>query len=504
MISKEAYKYDKYLTSNSGSRWAGEEEIKKDSVKINLNSNKYPIAGIPLISDGETAYVDGQDRHTLVWGSTGSKKTRLFVFPMTNICIKAGESFVVMDPKGEIYRNSVKMAQDNGYDIKILNLRDLGNGDQWNPLAIPYHLYKEGRVDEATNMIDDFVKVILGDRLKEKDIFWPQMAARYITAHIYFLFKYAKEEEVNLKSVARMCSSDVEPALKNMIPYMDANADETVTYNIILNLAANTKTSVTSYAYSMVSLFATQQQLANALARDTFNMKTIGKKKTAIYVVVPDEKSTYHFLASMFVKQLYESLIDTAQKNADRRLKVRMNFILDEFCNMPTIPDMVSMITAARSRNMRFFLFVQGMHQLVGKYAEDAETIKGNCDNWCFLNSRELSLLNEISELCGKRRIAGREESLISVERLQHLNKEKGECVIFYARNYPMLTNLADFSEYHMFDNPLDSSKIGEPFAEGCVVVDVKDIANRLVEAKRKNEREDLLKNYFDAARPKH
>jgi len=503
MISKEAYKYDKYLASNTGSRWASDEEIKKDSVRLDLSKAKYPVAGIPLISDGKVAYVDGQDRHTLVWGSTGSKKTRLFVFPLTNICIKAGESFVVMDPKGEIYKNSVNTAKENGYDIKVLNLRDLGYGNQWNPLSIPYHLYKEGRQDEATSMIDDFIKVLLGDRLKEKDIFWPQMAARYLTAHINFLFKYADESDINLKSIARMCSADVEPHLKNMLKYMDPNSEEAVTYSVILNLAQGTKTSVTSYAYSMVSMFASQQQLANALAKDTFCMKNIGKKKTAVYIIVPDEKSTYHFLASLFVKQLYEAMIDSAQKNADRKIKVRMNFILDEFCNMPTIPDMVSMITAARSRNMRFFLFVQGMHQLIGKYGEDAETIKGNCDNWCFLNSRELSLLNEICELCGKKRIGGREESLLSVERLQHLNKEKGECLIFYARNYPMLSTLADFSEYKMFDNPDEGFVIGDKFDEECGVVNVKNILDLQVDLKNKKDKEDLLRNYFDSARPK-
>ena len=90
-------------------------------------------------------------------------------------------------------------------------------------------------------------------------------------------------------------------------------------------------------------------------------------------------------------------MISVAQEKANGQLPVRVNFILDEFCNLPAIPDMPAMISAARSRNMRFFLVAQSKHQLLRKYGEDADTIKGNCDNWVFLTSKELDLLEEIS-----------------------------------------------------------------------------------------------------------
>ena len=114
MISNESYKYDKYIEDGYGARWASVDEIKRDALGIDLQAKKYAAAGIPVISDGKMAYVDAADSHAIVWGSTGSKKTRLFVLPMTNMCIRAGESFVVMDPKGEIYKNSIKNAKENG------------------------------------------------------------------------------------------------------------------------------------------------------------------------------------------------------------------------------------------------------------------------------------------------------------------------------------------------------------------------------------------------------
>ena len=212
----------------------------------------------------------------------------------------------------------------------------------------------------------------------------------------------------------------------------------------------------------------------NMISNNSIQLENIGREKTAIYLIIPDEKTTSHFLATTFVKQAYEMLIAEAQKESDFKLPVRVNFVLDEFCNMPKIADMASMITAARSRNMRFFLVAQSVHQLKGKYGEDADTIKGNCDNWVFLTSKELALLNEISDLCGSIITADKHtRRLISVSELQRLDKSKGEALIMHARQYPIITEIADIDSYAMFKGylavemkPFDLPKISVFSAE--------------------------------------
>jgi len=188
------------------------------------------------------------------------------------------------------------------------------------------------------------------------------------------------------------------------------------------------------------------------LSGNTVDISRFGREKTAVYLIIPDEKSTYHFLVTTFIKQAYEILIAEAQKEKTRQLPVRVNFVLDEFCNLPTIPDMPSMISAARSRNMRYFLVAQSLHQLKSRYGEDADTIKGNCDNWVFLTSKELDLLEEISLLCGSYYTAnGLNRRLISVSELQRLDKSKGETLIMHCRQYPIITEIADIDSYPMF-----------------------------------------------------
>lgn len=137
------------------------------------------------------------------------------------------------------------------------------------------------------------------------------------------------------------------------------------------------------------------------LSRSDFDMETIGERKTAVFMIIQDEKTTYHALATIFVKQCYESLIAVAQKHGGG-LPVRTNFLLDEFANMPKFKDITTMITAARSRQIRMTMIIQNFAQLVQVYGkEDAETIRGNRGNILYLLTGELSALEEISKLCG-------------------------------------------------------------------------------------------------------
>ncbi len=447
------HKYGRYINPNQETRWATVEEIQRASTYVDLTKDTYPGAGLPLLSNGREAYVDNKDTHTLIFGATGSKKTRLFCMPMLNMFAKAGESFIATDPKGELYLKTSGIMKANGYDVVVLNFRDIGYGNMWNPLTLPYELYHAGQRDEAISMLNDFVATIAEPQMKmSKDIFWPEMAASFALANLLLLVECGKKDEVNTASLARMCSLDNEEALTSLSDKMPVDSLARLNYQGVLAAAENTRHCIYASLFAMVRVFTTHRNLSMMLAGNSVDVRTFGKKKTAVYIIVPDEKTTYHFLVTTFIKQAYEILISEAQKMHNKQLPIRVNFVLDEFCNLPKIPDMPSMISAARSRNMRFYLVAQSIHQLKGKYGEDADTIKGNCDNWVFLTSKELALLNEISELCGSVYASdNRYRRLISVSELQRLDKEKGEALIMHTRQYPIITEIADIDDYVMF-----------------------------------------------------
>ena len=453
MSNNYRYRYKRYVDQDQETRWATREEIQNAASYVNLREDVYPAAGLPILSNGAEAYVDNSDTHSLIYGATGSKKTRLFCMPMLNFFIRAGESFVTTDPKGELYQRTSGMASEYGYDIVVLNFRDLGKGDLWNPLSLPYEYYHNGKKEKAAALLNDFVQVLATPQfMNTKDVFWPEMASAFALANLMLIMECGTEEEANVVSLSRLCSGDVEDKLrvlsKRMSPYTIAGMN----YKNVLTAGEKTRQSIYASLYAMIRVFNVQQDLCRILSRTTFDMRMFGRRKTAVYIIVPDEKTTLHFLVTTFIKQVYEIQIAEAQKEKTGKLPVRLNFVLDEFCNIPKIPEMPSMISAARSRDMRFYLVVQSLHQLKGRYGEDADTIKGNCENIVFLTSKELDLLGEISALCGRIITAGgRERNLISVSELQRLNKERGEALIMHAREYPTISELADIDEYRMF-----------------------------------------------------
>ena len=456
------YKSNQYRHIRQETRWATVEEIEKSCEKVDLMKDDIPHAGLPirvhLDKDAQSgvAFVDDSDTHSLIFGATGSKKTRLFCMPLINIFGKAGESFVVTDPKGELYKKTSGYLTSKGYDIKVINLRDIGKGDCWNPLKLPYELYHSDKKEEGIALLNDFVSVIAEEQRKNnKDAFWPEMAASFALANLLFLAEVAPIEQMNVASFSAMCNFANKRILKRLVENMSEETIAGRNYKGVFSATADeTLSSIYAVLFSFVGLFNLQKNLVTMLSENTIDLKTIGSRKTAVFLIVPDEKSTTHKLITMFIKQAYEILIGEAQKEESGKLPVRVNFVLDEFCNIPTVPDMPNMISAARSRNMRFFLVVQSLHQLKAKYGEDADTIKGNCDNWVFLTSKELALLDEISKLCGTVSTAGStSRSLISVSELQRLNKEKGEALIFHSRQYPTICELPDIDDYFMFNN---------------------------------------------------
>ncbi len=448
------YKYSQYIHRNQETRWATMDEIKNDSTYIDMTQDACPTGGLPLISNGKEAYVDSKDTHTLIFGSTGSKKTRLFCMPMLNIFTKAGESFVVTDPKGELYAKTSGLAKAMGYNIVVLNLREIGKGDSWNPLALPYYLYHNGQRELGVSMLVDFVGALTAAmRGGDLDPFWIEMASSMALANLLLLMECGTEKQANVGNLAALCSSGQTEPLIELSNRMTEDNIGGLNFRNVYNSPEKTLRSICVELYSSLRVFNTQQNLVNMLSSNTIDLRRVGREKTAVYMIIPDEKTTLHFLATTFIKQAYESLISEAQKESNFQLPIRVNFVLDEFCNMPTIKDMPAMISAARSRNMRFYLVAQSMHQLRGKYKEDADTIKGNCDNWVFLTSKELALLTEIRDLCGNIKISdGRERALISISELQRLNKERGEALILHCRQYPFISELADISQYKCFE----------------------------------------------------
>ncbi|MBE6155020.1 MAG: DUF87 domain-containing protein [Firmicutes bacterium] len=494
---------------NGYSRWSSEKEIKTDSgvVKVDPKAEKLDAAGIPLINNGKEIWVDNGEYHNLVIGSTGSGKTQTVVKPMVNLLAKKGESMVITDPKGEIFKYSATALKERGYKIIVLNFREPNHGNAWNPLTLPYRYYKEGNTDKSTELLDDVALNILYDQSKKggDSDFWEKSAADYFSGLALGLFYDAKEKEVNLNSINYMSSIGEERYATGTYikEYFNLKGQESSPYifaSNTINAPNETKGGILSTFRQKIRLFSSRESLSEMLAYSDFNMQDIGREKTAVFMIIHDEKKTYHSLMTIFIKQCYETLIDVAQENGGK-LPYRTNFILDEFANMPPLKDVDSMVSAARSRDIRFTFIIQNFAQLSDVYGKEVgEIIKGNCGNLIYLISTELAALEEISKMCGEVKSKEKDKTastpLVTVSDLQKL--KLFEAIIIRLRKNPFKTKLQpDFK----MDWGMNRTETPYPNRE-VQKIELFDVKKFVTEEKRKQMMDNLENNNPNMANP--
>lgn len=443
----------KKKSSDGYSSWAKDKDIKEQSgiERVDPLADMLDAAGIPLINNGKEMWVDNGEYHNLVIGSTGSGKTQTVVKPMVNLLAKKGESMIITDPKGEIYKYSASYLKEKGYKIIVLNFREPNRGNSWNPLTLPFKYYRAGNPDKAIELLNDVALNILYDPSnKNESDFWEKSAADYFSGLALGLFQDGKEEEVNLNSINVMSTVGEERyATSNYIKeYFGMKGEKSNAYmfaSSTINAPNDTKGGLLATFRQKIRNFSTGEALSEMLSYSDFDMKDIGNGKTAVFMIIHDEKKTYHSLMTIFIKQCYETLIDAAQENGGK-LPVRTNFILDEFANMPPLKDVDAMVSAARSRDIRFTFIIQNFAQLNDVYGDNvAEIIKGNCGNIVYLISTEMKALEEISKMCGEVKVTDEKDKnatrpLITITDLQKM--KLFEAIIIRLRTSPFRTKL--------------------------------------------------------------
>ena len=437
---EKGFGYTSEKKEDGYSRWAKNNDIinSKSVEYVPYADKESKFGGVPLIYDKEGVYVDNGESHTMVVGATGSGKTQTIVNPTVKMLMKAKESMIISDPKGEIYEDNYALLKAHGYEVIVLNFREPQKGSCWNPYHLPYKFQKEGNFDKANELLNDLSTNIVVDG-QGNDPFWQDSAASYLTGLSLALFEDAdSEDEININSVNLMMTTGEDkykygPSnyLKEYFNAKDPSSPACVNALGTVNAPNDTKGGIVSVLKQKVKTLAVTKNLSEMLSKNDFELDTIGDKPTAVFMIIQDEKTTYHALATIFVKQCYESLISAAHKHGGS-LPVRVNFLLDEFANMPKFKDITTMVTAARSRKIRFLFIIQNFAQIKDKYGDhEAETIRGNCGNLIYLLTGELAALEEISKLCGDKLVrVGKDKKeetrpLVTISELQRMKDDE-------------------------------------------------------------------------------
>ena len=467
-------------------RFESEEEIKDRYTEVNFESEKVKGAGIPVISTGRTAYVDDSEASTFVVGASGSGKTRKVLMPYTLFCIRKNENLIIHDPKGEINKYMYRELEKEGYEVIVLDYRRPLRGDRYNPLEYPSKLYREGNTSRAAEMFQAFGETMFSDRKSEKDPYWNLTASSYLTGLSLLQAELLPEKECTINHLYDLhIQGDKKYGCSKYIKefYCRPGAKESSSYKLAapaINAPNDTQGGLYSVYTSCLTPFILNEDIMDATANSTFDVRDLVEKKCAIFIITKDEGSVYNKLISANIDQIYERLIDIAEEEYDGRLPRRINFILDEFGNLAAINNMQGKITAGRSRNIRWLIVCQNMEQLNLLYGDKgASIIFGNCANIVYLYSTDIKLLQRISAMCGlySDELTGARHPLMSMDHLRYLNKDKGEVLLLLERARPFVGYLPDISAYPV--SPTQHVNVSERKRQTLTPIDFQEIVNK-------------------------
>ena len=483
MAAEFKQKYDRYL-SEAGNRFASVNEVKEEAepVKIkDLKKGKKTQGGFPMMVDNDHIWVDPHDHHNLIYGSTGSGKTRRIILVLIQIMCCAGFSQIIPDVKGELKKRTSGFAKKLGYNIISVNMRDFSGGHKWNFLTEPYRLYHSGNKQKACDMVSDLMDSLGAEATRTSaDKFWPGMGKAQGTMTMISMLELLSESMATPANLVHLTSEACYEDMVHLCRLMKENSAVAISLRGVFSAAEKTRQSIEVTLYEMLRLFSNNRQLMGMMSVSDFDMHDVGRKKTIVYIEISDEKTTYYPLVTIFIKQMYELLIDDAVKLYGGKLPVTVCLILDEFQNIPPIPDFGNIMATSRSRGILSTIVVQSMKRLESVYGLEAETIKGNCTNILYLYSRELPLLQEISALCGTYTDEnGLEKPLISVSELQRL--PFGDALILHDRAFPYVTHFPDISEYEFIDHP-EISVSENIHTEDPEIVDLEKLVSLILE----------------------
>lgn len=415
------------------SRWATVEELKSKLTPVSYDS-EIKKSGIPMMYDENHLYIKDDEAHTLVIGSTGSGKTQSTMLPQLRLAVKAQESFIVHDVKGEIYDILSGELKKQNYNTIVINLDNPTLGNNYNPLSLPYELYKNGQKDKAIELLENVGYYFCCNETFNANIdpFWNNSATSLFIGLALYLFDNTKEEEVNISSLLNLVSEF--DKLSEEVKKYDKTSPTYINLSNIILAPNETKGSILSVFTQNMRLFVSRETLLKMLSSSNFDMTNIQKDKTALFII-SNNKSTSRRLIPLIIEECYYAATNTNDKIR------RLNVVIDDFENLIPIKDFNNMLTLARSLNIKFNIFIRSILELRNTYgAEGTEILKMVFGNIIYLLANDTETLEDISKLCGKQQTEKGIEPLITVEDLKLLNNF--EAVILIPRINPIKSKL--------------------------------------------------------------
>ena len=446
----------------------------RKNVEFTPIKNGGTVIGMFKFKNREEIIFVGDDMHILVIGATRSGKSRTVVLESIGLQALAEENIICSDPKGELYQYTYPFLERLGYKVITIDFKNPLKSSRYNFLQPVIDHVKKGNIPKAIEATWDITSALVPEDAHGERI-WSDGEASIIAAAIMAVVydNQNNPEYQNLTNVyyfiSEMCKSgDGELPLNKYVKGLKPNHPARSLLGISQVAPSKTRGSFFTAALTTLRLF-TNPYICDMTSTSDFTIEEFCSNKTAIFIILPDEKVTYYSLASLFVNQLYELIVNIADARGGRLLR-RVNFNLDEFGNFMAINAFATKLTVGGGRGCRFNLYVQSMAQLEDKYGREVyPTIIGNCHVWVYLQADDPETQKLMSEKLGNYTVASSSQSTqysgsgISPGNMtastnltgrplltpDEVGKIKRPYSLVMSREYPAILNAPDLSKWY-------------------------------------------------------
>ena len=471
---KNASKSEYEGRENGSSKWgSGSEDFKHDSNgKEILNKKEGFILSTKHYLGTDLRKV-GINKNILVVGGSGSGKTACYIKPNIMQCLG---SYIITDPKGELYKETSEYLKKEGYDVKVFNLVNPKYSDFYNPIA---NLNSHPDVDTLAHIIVTGTKK---EGAGSDDPFWDDTAKMLFKAAIYYVLSCLPPEEQNLGScinIVRQGGADPSIFDKLFLDDLKPGHPGRAQYENFRTSAEKTKQSIVISTLAKLNVFD-MPAIEKITSSNSILFYEVAKRKTAIYVITSAAESTYDFVSTMFFSQMFSILYKQADDYGSR-LPNQVYFLLDEFANVGQIPDFQKKLSTTRSLGISVSIIVQSLDQLESLYKESYENILGNCDTQLLLGTNSQKTAEYFSKSLGQTTIKVENKSvskdkdedkkqgvnistskqardLMTVDEIRRMDNNKE--ILLVRGLKPIMANKYWYYKFHPKRNIIESMKI--------------------------------------------
>ncbi|NJE40341.1 type IV secretory system conjugative DNA transfer family protein [Faecalicoccus pleomorphus] len=388
---------------HGSAKWGNAKTIDKKYKQKPPSNNKLMTQNVSI---GLDAKKHRRNLNTLVCGGSGAGKTRFFCKPNLMQC---NTSFVILDPKGEILRDTGNLLKEKGYDIKVLDLITMEKSHCYNPFV---YLQSDNDVQK---LVTNLFKSTTPKGSQSQDPFWDTSASMLLSALIFYLHYEAPEDEQNFSMVMEMLRAgaiedeeDPRPSpLDELFAELELKNPEHIAlkyYRSYHSGSAKTLKSIQITLAARLEKF-NLESLASLTITDEMDLPSLGERKVALFALIPDNDTSFNFLVSILYTQLFQQLFYAADHIHGGSLNVPVHFLMDEFANVSLPDDFDKILSVMRSRGVSVSIILQNLAQLKALFEKQWESIVGNCDEFLYLGGNEQSTHKYVSEMLGKETI---------------------------------------------------------------------------------------------------